>query len=158
MKAHDRAFAKINQAEYIYMRSLTEPTDNQLEMVIEEAVLNEARRGKINSTHLPPDLQFLVEGGAPIETTESCLAFRLFWKNYAAYLVTEECVGSCGKDDYEEYQGERIWIYSKSHFLEHLARDTGAHTAPLIHYKVTCLNHLVDVAATEPPTIEEITL
>jgi hypothetical protein len=49
-------------------------------------------------------------------------------------------------------------LYSKSHFLEHLARDTGAHTKSLLHFKVACKNHIVDVVSEEQPTIEIIPL
>ena len=47
-------------------------------------------------------------------------------------------------------------VYSNSHFLSHIARDTGAHAEPVQHYKLTCLNHLIDVAAYAPPEIRLI--
>ena len=59
--------------------------------------------------------------------------------------VTEECVGSCGSHDDEIFRGKLFRVYTKSHFLEHLARDTGGHTETILHYKLTCLNHLIDV-------------
>jgi hypothetical protein len=103
---------------------------------------------------LPDSLAFLRESSAPIEWMDGCLAFRLYWKRYAAYLVTEECVGSCGDYAEEVFEGDRLRRYSKSHFLDHLSRDTGAHSRPLIHFKIICENHLVDVAAEDPPKIE----
>ncbi len=75
------------------------------------------------------------------------------WNRYAAYLVTEECVGSCGQYDDEVFTGSLFRVYTKSHFLEHLARDTGGHTEEVLHYKLTCLNHLIDVAAYDPPEV-----
>jgi len=45
--------------------------------------------------------------------------FELFWKRYAAYLVTEELVGSnslTGYDD-ESYTGSILRVYTKSHSL-----------------------------------------
>lgn len=68
--------------------------------------------------------------------------------------MTEECVGSCGDYSDELFEGDRVRKYSKSHFLEHLARDTGAHSEPLIHFKIICENHLVDVTAEDLPEIE----
>src|SRR5437588_13097630 len=53
-----------------------------------------------------------------------------------AYLVTEECVGSCGRDDDEIYTGKLFRVYTKSHFLEHLLRDTGGHTESILHFKL----------------------
>jgi hypothetical protein len=73
-----------------------------------------------------------------------------------AYLVTEECVGSCGESGGETYSGKLFRVYTKSHFLDHLARDTGGHIKPIQHYKLTCLNHLIDVASYGPPEIRQI--
>jgi len=146
--------ARINQAEYLYLRSIQEPSDNQLEVFIEEAVANEEKRGQPFAGSGRPELAEIARDAAPIESTPSCPTFRLYWKHYAAYLVTEEMVGSCGNYDDELYEGRLFRLYTKSHFLDHLSRDTGAHSNPLLHYKVTCLNHLVDVAAENPPDIE----
>jgi hypothetical protein len=158
MQTNDELFIRMNQVDYLFLRSLAEPGINQLEMVVDEAVVIEEKRGKLNSSSLPSELAFLYKDSAPIETTEGCMAFRLYWKRYAAYLVTEECVGGCGDYEDEVYKGERLRLYSKSHFLEHLARDTGAHTEPLLHFKVVCENHIVDVVSEERPTIEIIPL
>lgn len=145
--------ARINEVDYLYLRTIREPRDNQLEIVVEEAALNGQKRGTIS---LPgaPEIAEIMRGASPIESMPGCLMFRLYWKRYAAYLVTEEMVGSCGNDDGEMYDGRFLRLYTKSHFLDHLSRDTGAHSNPLLHYKITCLNHLVDVAAEEPPEIE----
>ncbi len=97
-----------------------------------------------------------MKDGWLIESTEGCRTFELSWKCYVAYLVTEECVGSCGTYDDETYTGKLFRVYSESHFLNHLARDTGSHTEPVQHYKLTCLNHLIDVAAYAPPEIRLI--
>jgi hypothetical protein len=78
----------------------------------------------------------------------------LFWKHYVAYLVTEECVGGCGEYADEAYTGKLLRFYSRSHFLEHINRDTGGHMRPLQHYKLICLNHLIDVASEEPPEVQ----
>jgi hypothetical protein len=146
--------SRINEADYLYLRSIREPRDNQLEIIVEEAVANEQKRGKIPQSNEPPEIAALFQDTAPIESTPSCLMFRLYWKHYAAYLVTEEMVGSCGNYDDELYDGRLFRLYTKSHFLDHLSQDTGAHSNPLLHYKITCLNHLVDVAAENPPEIE----
>ncbi|MGA2962855.1 MAG: hypothetical protein ABSD96_14350, partial [Candidatus Korobacteraceae bacterium] len=84
----------------------------------------------------------------PIEPMQGCKVFRLDWKNYIAYLVTEEMAGSCGPSNEDEcYAGKVLRLYSKSHFLDHIARDTGCHLQPLRHYKLICLNHLIDVVS-----------
>lgn len=101
-----------------------------------------------------PELAEIMAGVSPIESTEDCKSFEVFWERYVAYLVTEECVGSCGNECDESYEGTLFRAYTKSHFLDHLARDTGGHTEQLQHYKLICLNHLIDVASYAPPEIQ----
>jgi hypothetical protein len=148
--------ARINKSQYLFLRSLKEQGANQLVLIVEEAVVNEAKRGTIESADLPEGLAFLLGNAAPIESVEGSLAFRIYWKRYAGFLVTEECVGSCGNYDDEAFEGNRLRIYSKSHFLGHLSRDTGAYGKPLLHYKIVCEDHLIDVASEEPPEIEVV--
>ncbi len=141
--------------DWFDLHSLREPRDNQLEILIVKAAPNRSRP----FTRLPdslkdrPELSFLAEESCPIESIPGCKKYRLYWGHYAAYLVTEEMVGSCGNYDGERYEGVRLRKYSRSSFLDHLARDTGANQGPLLHYKITCLNHLIDVAAVNPPEI-----
>jgi hypothetical protein len=145
---------QLNAVKYLYLRELSEPRDNSLRIVVEEAVVNPS--GIIAPEFLErPELAVIREGASPIESVEGCRLFELHWKRYAAYLVTEECVGSSaakGYDD-ERYDGRILRVYSESHFLTYMTRDTGGHIEPLQHYKLVCLNHLIDIAAYAPPKI-----
>jgi hypothetical protein len=67
---------------------------------------------------------------------------------------TEEGVGSYGENGDEVYTGKLLRHYTKSHFLDHLGRDTGGHMNSLRHYKIICLNHLIDVASENQTEIE----
>jgi hypothetical protein len=144
----------LNSAEYLYLAELTEPRDNSLRLVVQEAVVNPG--GVVHPHPELPELEEISRGASPIESTETCRTFELTWRHYVAYLVTEECVGSCGRYDDEVFTGRLFRIYTKSHFLEHLARDTGGHTEEIFHYKLTCLNHLIDVAAYSPPEVKQV--
>lgn len=147
----DKAVEQLNSVKYLYLRGLSEPRDNSLRLVVEEAVLNHA--GVVRQGHELPELAHILRDASPIESIDGCRSFELFWNRYVAYLVTEELVGSCGKYDDEVYSGALFRIYEKSHFLEHLAHDTGGHTAPVQHYKIICLNHVIDVAAYARPQV-----
>jgi hypothetical protein len=140
----------LDSAKYLYLRELSEPRDNSLCLVVQEAVVNPD--GLVRPHPELPELAEL----SPIESTDACRTFELTWKRYVAYLVTEECVGSCGEYDDEVFTGSLFRVYTKSHFLEHLARDTGGHTEEIFHYKLTCLNHLIDVAAYSPPEVKQV--
>jgi hypothetical protein len=148
------AVEQLDSVQYLYLRELSEPQDNSLKLVVEEAVLNGSVAAKFD-----PELEAIVKDATPIESVEGCKVFELYWKRYAAYLVTEELVGSNSVNGYEDesYTGRTLRVYTRSHFLDHLARDTGGHIDPLQHYKLVCLNHLIDVAAYAPPDVRRLT-
>ena len=160
MLGNDEKLSLLDDAKHLYLRDICEPRDNALRLVVQEAVVNYAKAG----SHLEANgfaAEVLQETGTlenahPIESTGACRTFELRWNHYVAYLVTEECVGGCGEYADEVYRGKLLRRYSKSHFLEHLARDTGGHNGVLQHYKLICLNHLIDVASEEPPEIQII--
>jgi len=144
----------LDQTKYVCLRGLSESCDNSLRLVIQEALTNRDSTPAVRPFELP-ELAALKSNAIPIESTASCRTFELTWKRYAAYLVTEEFVGSCDSYGDEAYTGKLFRVYSKSHFLDHLSRDTGGHLEPLLHYKVVCLNHLIDVASYSPPEIRQ---
>lgn len=82
--------------------------------------------------------------------------FQLSWKHYLAYLVTEELVGSNASNGYEDevYTGKILRVYTRSHFLDHVMRDTGGHIQEILHYKLICLNHLIDVVSYYRPDVQ----
>jgi hypothetical protein len=151
-------FCLLEDAKYLYLREICEPRDNSLRLVLEEAAVNDTKVGSQLGTeeYLAQALRDtgIFDSAQPIESSATSRTFELFWKHYVAYLVTEECVGSRGSYTDEVYTGKLLRQYSTSHFLEHLARDTGGHTGPLQHYKLICLNHLIDVVSEEPPEIQ----
>src|SRR5215469_354795 len=109
---------ELNSVRYLYLRELSEPQDNSLKLIVEEAVVN---RAAVASFH--PELEAILKDASPIESVEGCRGFEIYWKRCAAYLVTEELVGSnsvTGYDD-ESYTGKILRVYSRSHFLDHLA-------------------------------------
>jgi hypothetical protein len=147
-------FALLDSAQYLYLREISEPRDNTLRIVVQEAVSNPAKAGPLElpglSGRVPQSM------AVPIESTAMCKTFVLRWSRYVAYIVTEEGVGSCGKYEDEAFTGRFFREYAKSHLLDHIARDTGGHFEPLRHYKLICLNHLIDVVSTSSPEIEVV--
>jgi hypothetical protein len=144
-------FEQLNAVKYVFLRELSEPRDNSLRIVVEEAVANRLGTVQLSS----PELTDLVKDGCPIESLPGCKTFEIYWKRYAAYLVTEELVGSNATGDYEDevFSGEILRFYTKSHFLDHVGRDTGGHIKAILHYKLICLNHLIDIAVYAEPEI-----
>src|SRR5215469_14711603 len=127
----DGPISKLNSVQYLYLRHLSEPRDNSLRVIVEEAVRD---RLGVFEPHpelaTAPELADILRDASPIESIEGCRTFELYWKRYVAYLVTEEGVGSCGSDDDEACTGRLLRHYSKSHFLDHLAHDTVVTCSP----------------------------
>jgi hypothetical protein len=144
----------LNSIKYLYLQELSEPRDNSLRIVVEEAVANRSAQMPVQPKL--PEIAEIHRNAWPIESIAGCRTFELAWQSYVACLVTEECVGSCGESSGEVYTGKLFRVYTKSHFLDHLARATGAHIKPIQHYKLICLNHLIDVASYAPPEIRQI--
>jgi hypothetical protein len=141
----------LNRAKYLFLRDISEPEENSLRLVAEEAIADHTQ------TVLTPDATSrfaeILKGASPIKAVEGCRRFELRWSRYVAYLVTEETVGSGGRYEDEVYTGKLFRVYVKSHFLDYLSRDTGGHFEPILHYKLICQNHLIDVAAYGPPEV-----
>jgi hypothetical protein len=146
-------FDSLNSVKYLFLRQLSEPRDNSLRLVVEEAVQN-GFAPPVPSDN--PELDEILTRTWPIESVEGCKTFELTWSRYAAYLVTEELIGSGGRDNDETYTGKLLRVCTKSHFLDHLSRDTGGHVEPVQHYKLICLNHLIDIGSYAPPDIRVI--
>jgi len=149
------AIEQLNSVRYVDLREISEPDKrvfNSLRIVVEEAVVNEAAAVVSDQ----PELENLLAGAHPIESVEGCKTFQLSWKHYLAYLVTEELVGSNAPNGYadEVYTGKILRVYTKSHFLDHVMRDTGGQIQEVLHYKLICLNHLIDVVSYYQPDVE----
>jgi hypothetical protein len=64
-------------------------------------------------------------------------------------------MGSCHHED-EIYTGKLFRTYTKSHFLDYMAQNTGGDMNPVLHFQLLCLNHLIDVAAYDEPEFQQI--
>ena len=150
--AQDRGVVSLlNQARYLFLCHISEPEVNSLRLVVEEATAD--RTGTVLTPDPTGPFAEIQKGASRVKPIKGCRTFELHWRHYVAFLVTEEGAGSAGRDEDEVYTGRLFRVYSKSHFLHHLSHDTGGHFEPVLHYKLICQNHLIDVASYEPPEI-----
>jgi vacuolar-type H+-ATPase subunit I/STV1 len=136
---------QINTHKYLYLDRLYEEKDLELCVVVDEAKI----LGGESET-----LENASQYGA-IASDYTCKKYKIVFRNYAAYLVTNEIVAS--GDNEEEFTGKLLRTYSKSKFLEYLASTTNGAIdvlGPCRHYEVVTLNQIIDVAATREPEIE----
>ena len=69
----------------VYLGRLSEPRDNSLRFVSEEAVLNQSGF----ASPALPELANIIKDLSPSESIEGCRMFELYWKHYAAYLLSD---------------------------------------------------------------------
>ena len=148
----DEIVSLLNEAKYLFLRNISEPTENSLRLVVEEAIADHTQ--KISTPDPTSPFAEIQKGASPVKVVEGCRKFELQWGRYVAYLVTEEVVGSGGSHRDEIYTGKLFRQYTTSHFLDLLARDTGGHFEPILHYKLICQDHLIDVASYNPPEVQ----
>ena len=141
---------EINHCRYLYLSQISEPRDNSLRVLIEEA----------RASGIPEEI---VIAGVPISGTQSvisdptCAAFELFWDTYIAYSVRNESFVS--SNDYERFEGRLFCVYSVSHYLDYISKDTFAapdYPGSFQHYGINCLNHIVDVVSVNAPQISKV--
>jgi hypothetical protein len=140
-------FDQINTNKYLYLDRLYEEKDLELCVVVDEAKIlggeskpfeNASQYGSIVSDH-------------------TCKKYRIIFKNYLAYLVTNEIVAR--EDKEEQFTGTLLRTYSKSKFLDYMQSTTNGAIDVLgscTHYEVVTLNQIIDVAGTREPEIEII--
>ena len=137
---NSEALEQLELVSGLYLREVSQPGDHSLRLVVEEAVGHSASESPAVT---------------PQQSHSGGRCFNLYWPSSVAYLVTDEPAGSSARDGYsnESYTGQMLRLYSKSHFLEYIARDTGDHPATVLHYKLICANYRVDIAAYTPPEV-----
>lgn len=73
----------LDSGEYLYLRELSEPPDNSLQLVVQEAVVN--RSGSVASHHPElPEVAEILKDAWPIESADACQISELTWKHYVA--------------------------------------------------------------------------
>lgn len=79
--------------------------------------------------------------------------FEVQWPRYVAYSVRNESYTAW--DDYEEFTGRRLRVYTKSRFLDYVRSATGPWglSAEPKHWGVVCENHVVDVMSDVDPQV-----
>jgi hypothetical protein len=141
----------INECRWIYLIEIAEPEDNCLRLVVQEAKAG----GPLEDIEVSPGK--VISSTRAIESDTSCRAFELVWSSYVAYSVRNESF--CAFDREEIWEGRLFCLYSKSLFLDFVARATFAsndYPGPFRHWGVNCLNHIVDVVSTVEPQVRAI--
>ena len=142
-------FGEINSCKYLYLKEISEPEDNSLRIVIEEAIVE-------NKSEIVSDTGLL---GNEISVTDRSRVFEIYFNSYIGYSVIDESLAL--PDDSEVFDGRIFCIYEKSNYLGYLKRASFAsddNPGPFVHYGFNCLNHIVDIASANEPEIQTLKL
>lgn len=134
---------EINTAKNIFITKIFEPEENSLEFeLVIGKVTEKGVFGKNNGSE-----------HRQIYFDETCIRYKVYFETYISYAVLNE---SFEKLD-GIFTGDKIRIYSESNFLNYLKADTFAsseYPGEFNHYAFISLNHIINIAAEEKPTIE----
>lgn len=143
-------FSEVNNSEYLYLRNISEPADNKLRLLVQQAEPAAAISKEVHGV--------LLSDVRPIQSTEDSTLFEISWDSYIAYSVRNESY--CTKDEYETIEsGTLARIYSRSKFLDYIAAATFAspdYPGEFHHVGIICLNHVIDVISTQVPVVRVI--
>ncbi|WP_295570605.1 hypothetical protein [Stenotrophomonas maltophilia] len=138
----------LDTCEYLFLTGIGELEANCLRLVIDEGrVTGEPRRVDLGQGRSIDDVR-------AIEVTPHSQRFELIWVHYISYAVHNESYQSW--DDSEAWSGNLFRRYSRSKFLDYLDHATFAdsrHPGPFAHYQVICQDHVIDIAALQPPKV-----
>lgn len=148
--------AEINSCEYTYLAEISEPSSNELLLVIEETTVGE----EITQERLEaesPEIQGLLSGCRQIVHSASCRSFKLVWNSYVSYHVRNESYAT-NEPFPSNRDGRTIIKRTQSHYLTYIHQSTIANNdypGPLIHWTIFSLDHIIDIVSTEEPIINQ---
>lgn len=140
-------FNEINSCKYLYLKEISEPEDNCLRVIIEEAITG-------NKLEVVSDTGL---SGNEIAVTDESRIFEIYFDSYIGYSVIDESLAL--PDDSEVFDGRIFCVYEKSNYLDYLRRSSFAsddHPGPFVHYGLNSLNHIIDIASADEPEIKKL--
>jgi len=110
---------EIGSCKYLYLDALTEPTVNEIRIVLLEAVAGSPVDADMVASKLNlPVLRSILAGAKKIEHLPGCRRFELAWKTYIAYgIVNESYSNGEPKTSIAVVERRRFVEYSSSQYL-----------------------------------------
>jgi len=96
--------------------------------------------------------------GHPVEIDDATKSFEILWPSYIAYVVTNESF-ALDDDPPDTYEGRRFRRYFQSRLLQQVKdnnRLSDEYPGPLLHFRIVCEHHLVDVISTQSPIVRRV--
>ena len=138
----------VDSCAYLLLRTIEEPSDNELRLLIDEA------RAGGPPDAVPSILSPHILGARLVSHQHDCRVFEFLWSSYVAYGIRNESY--VAGDAYEQASGRLFRRFTRSRFLDYVSLATFAgaeYPGPLKHMGIVCGNHIIDVVSTDEPTV-----
>jgi hypothetical protein len=143
-------WSAMGSVRYLFLRSIGEPADNVLSLVLQEGwAAEDARDVQIGHVVLP--------GVRDISCPEGSAVYEVVFSSYVAYSVRNESFMS--SDPEERYEGQRCRVYAQAKLFDYVAAATTAtseYPGEYVHYELVCENHIIDVATVGKPEVRRV--
>jgi hypothetical protein len=144
-------FPELDSCQYLFLDELCERGSNSLRVVVREA--------RSSRKAVPVNVAGQSLGVAyPIKPDCSSSIYEITWPKYVTYQVRNETYAVADASD-ETSIGRLMKLYSASHFLEYVQRQTWAgpeFPGPLLHYCLICSDHIIDVVSDQKPGVRRL--
>jgi hypothetical protein len=81
---------ELKEIKYLYLTKINEKNENELEIIIEEAVNTKKVNQAAIEEECLPELKKLLKKSYMIRSIKGCKQFKLVWDNYTAYNIINE--------------------------------------------------------------------
>ena len=148
----------VNTEKYIYLDKLEE-TENGLVIDIMGTTASALNEQDIASTaeEFGEDVAELVKTSSSIDPNEH-RRWRLVFETYISYAVINESYDNGDRGTRDDHNC--VCTATDSDWLDYVKKSTFAFQIinGIRHYQIRCLDHIINVAADEPPFIDSILL
>lgn len=148
----------VNTEKYIYLDKLEE-TENGLVIDIMGTTASALNEQDIASTaeEFGEDVAELVKNSSSIDPNEH-RRWRLVFETYISYAVINESYDNGDRGTRDDHNC--VCTATDSDWLDYVKKSTFAFQIinGIRHYQIRCLDHIINVAADEPPFIDNIQL
>ena len=151
----NNAISAIQSCEFLSLHSISELEEGGVRLVIHEAKTGGPVNAEILDSEPLAEVKKILAQSNAIVHGQGCRVFTLTWEDYIGYCVENESF-ALPEPDTSEYDGRLLRVYTKSVYLDFIARSsfaTSEYPGPFRHFSVLCLDHIVNVASTHEPTI-----
>ncbi|HVK53935.1 MAG TPA: hypothetical protein VM532_02795 [Burkholderiales bacterium] len=146
----------LQACKYLYLHSIAESDEGGIRLIVHEATSSGPVDHGILAAETQPEVRKLLAQCSAIVHGPGCKVFTITWATYIGYSVENESYAL--PEPPTSVSVGRLFIeYTKSVYLEYLAKRSFAsaeYPGPFKHWAVHCLDHIINVASTEQPTIE----